>query len=65
MSDTPTPGLPGPAHRYGVPRQKVPPFARFKGTSAWRKYRRRAHEYALFQAAQKRAELAEGRVAGL
>ena len=53
MSDTSTPSLPEPAHRYGTPRQKVPPFARFKGTSAWRKDRRRAREYARFRAAEK------------
>ncbi len=31
-------------------RQKVPAFARFEGTSAWRKYSRRAQEYARFRA---------------
>jgi hypothetical protein len=31
--------------------QKVPPFARYKGTSAWRKYSRRVREHARFQAA--------------
>jgi hypothetical protein len=30
--------------------QKVPAFARYKGTSAWRKYRHRVRAYALFQA---------------
>lgn len=30
--------------------QKVPAFARFQGTSAWQKYKRRAHEYARFRA---------------
>lgn len=33
-------------------KQKVPPFARYRGTSAWRKYRRRVHDYARFRAAQ-------------
>ncbi len=51
MSDTSTPGLPKPTPRFGAPRQKVPPFARYKGTSAWRKYRNRAREYARFRAA--------------
>lgn len=37
---------------YSAPKQKVPPFARFKGTSVWRKYKLRAHEYALYKAAQ-------------
>ena len=39
------------------PRAKVPPFARYKGTSAWRKDRRRARAYALFQAAEKQRKL--------
>lgn len=30
--------------------QKVPPFARFKGTSVWRQFKRRAREYADFRA---------------
>lgn len=29
--------------------QKVPPFARFRGTSAWRKYTIRAREYAHYR----------------
>jgi hypothetical protein len=32
---------------------KVPAFARYKGTSAWRKYAKRVREYAHFQAAAK------------
>jgi hypothetical protein len=32
-------------------RQKVPPFARYKGTSAWHKYRVRVRQYARFRAA--------------
>ena len=32
-------------------RQKVPAFARYEGTSAWRKYANRVREYAHFQAA--------------
>ncbi len=32
-------------------KQKVPPFARYRGTSAWRKYSIRVREYAHFQAA--------------
>ena len=58
MSDIPTPGHPEPAHRYGTPRPKVPPFARFRGTSAWHKDRRRAREYARFRAAAKQAKQA-------
>lgn len=30
--------------------QAVPPFARYEGTSAWRKYRLRVKEYAAHQA---------------
>jgi hypothetical protein len=52
MSDT-TPTKPARPHR-----QKVPPFARYEGTSAWRKDRRRVREYARFKAAQKSAERA-------
>ena len=29
--------------------QKVPPFARYRGTSAWRKYHRRVREYTEFR----------------
>ena len=31
-------------------RQKVAPFARYEGTSAWRKYTKRVHEFARFRA---------------
>lgn len=55
MSDTPTSGPSEQARRYGAPRQKVPPFARYKGTSAWRKDRRRVRAYAWFRAAESRA----------
>ena len=40
-----------PSVKPGKTRQKVPPFARYKGTSAWRKDRRRVREYARFRAA--------------
>ena len=53
MSDTSTPGPSKAASRFGAPRQKVPPFARYKGTSAWRKDRRRVRAYAWFLAAAK------------
>jgi hypothetical protein len=33
--------------------QKVPAFARYEGTSAWRKYAKRVREYAHFQAEAK------------
>ena len=60
MSDTPTPGPTEAKRRYGAPRQKVPPFARYKGTSAWHKDRRRMRAYALFRAAAKQASQAPG-----
>lgn len=47
MSDTPSLSK---AARYGKPRPKVPAFARYEGTSAWRKYRRRVRAYARFRA---------------
>ena len=33
-------------------RQKVPAFARYQGTSAWRKYSHRVRQYARFRAAE-------------
>jgi hypothetical protein len=36
--------------------QKVPPFARYEGTSAWRKYRNRVREFNSFNAALNAAE---------
>ncbi len=56
MSDIPTPGLPEPTRRLEAPRQKVPPFARYRSTSAWQKNRRRAREYARFRAAANRID---------
>ncbi len=53
MSDTTPPDLHKTARGFAAPRQKVPAFARYEGTSAWRKDRRRAREYALFRAAAK------------
>lgn len=38
-----------------APRQKVPAFARYKGTSAWTKYRVRVRGYARFKATQAHA----------
>jgi hypothetical protein len=38
-----------------APRQKVPPFARYKGTSAWTKYRVRVREYTNFKSTQNQA----------
>ncbi len=39
---------------FAVP-QKIPAFARYKGTSAWQKYSRRVREYAHFRAAADQA----------
>lgn len=50
MSDTETPAQPAARSRA---RPKVAPFARYKGTSAWRKDRRRVRAYALFLATTK------------
>ncbi len=55
MSETKTPA---PPRRPGA-RQKVPAFARYEGTSAWHKDRRRVRAYARFKAAQKQAQPAE------
>ena len=53
MSDTPD--LPKTKQQYASSRPKVEPFARFEGTSAWHKYRRRARAYARFRAAARQA----------
>ena len=53
MSDTPTPAP--TERRFALARPKVPAFARYKGTSAWRNDRRRVKAYNLFRAAQKQA----------
>ena len=55
MTDAPTPAQPGAARRFSAARPKVPPFARYEGTSAWRKDRRRVRAYARFQAAARQA----------
>jgi hypothetical protein len=44
--------------QYSKARPKVPPFARYQGTSAWRKDRRRARAYAMYLAATKPAAAA-------
>ncbi len=50
MSDTSNPGPSNATRRPGASRPKVPPLARYKGTSAWRKDRRRVRAYARFLA---------------
>lgn len=45
------PQTPAKTARYGAPRPKVPPFARYEGTSVWRKDRKRVRAYAQFRAA--------------
>ena len=57
MSDISQSGL-SQAESRRATRQKVPPFARYKGTSAWKKDRRRAREYARFLEAAKPAQAA-------
>jgi hypothetical protein len=47
----PTSPQPTKAKRiYSPSRKKVPAFARYQGTSAWRKDRRRVRAYALYMA---------------
>ena len=55
MSETSTPDAAKPA-RFGNKRSKVPAFARFEETSAWKKYRGRARAYARFRAAARLAD---------
>jgi hypothetical protein len=55
MSDTTNPGLAKATRRFGAGRPEVAPFARFEGTSVWRKDRRRVRAYARFRAAAKQA----------
>jgi hypothetical protein len=50
MTDTAA-SAPAPTKTYAAARPKVPPFARYKGTSAWRKNKRRVRAYADFLAA--------------
>ncbi len=52
MTDTST--IPAPKS-YGRTRPKVPAFARYVGTSAWRSNKRRVREYYAHLAAQKMA----------
>ena len=49
MTDTKTPPVPATVRR-AAPRQKVPAFARYEGTSAWKKDRKRVRAYAAFKA---------------
>ena len=51
MSDTTPTGTPAAAHVYPPRRPKAAPFARYEGTSAWRKNRKRVRAYNLFKAA--------------
>ncbi len=55
MTDAKTPAHAKPV-RSTAPRQKVPAFARYEGTSAWRKDRKRVRAYAQFKAAAAQAQ---------
>lgn len=55
MSDASTPAPPEAARRFAAPRPKVPAFARYEGTSAWKKDRRRVRAYAWFHNHAKRS----------
>jgi hypothetical protein len=50
MTDISSPTAPATGKNYAAARPKVPPFARYKGTSAWRKNPRRVRAYAAFLA---------------
>ena len=50
MSETPT--TTSTKAGYARKRPKVPPFARFKGTSVWKQFKRRARAYARYKATQ-------------
>lgn len=56
MSDIANHSLPKAARRHAASSQKVPAFARYEGTSAWRKDRNRAREYARFRAMTKQVD---------
>ena len=60
MSDTAEPVLSKAARYPEAKRQKVPPFARYEGTSAWRKDRKRVREYARFRTSLGQARQAAG-----
>ena len=49
---------PTPTKTYAKSRPKVPAFARFEGTSAWKKDRNRARAYARFKAQTRQADRA-------
>lgn len=53
MTETQPAGAQKPDLASRRKRPKVPPFARYKGTSAWRKDRRRVRAYARFKAQEK------------
>lgn len=53
MSDTPAPAK--AKRSYPAARPKVPPFARYEGTSAWRGSKRRVKAYAMYLAKQQGA----------
>ena len=57
MTDTASTAAP---KNYGKKRPKVPAFARYQGTSAWRSNKRRVREYYAHLAAQKTAGHAVG-----
>jgi hypothetical protein len=54
MTDATTPA------RKRAPRQKVPAFARYEGTSAWKKDRKKVRAYAIFKEAAQKADAKPG-----
>ncbi len=53
MTDTKPAGAKKADRAYAARRPKAPAFARYEGTSAWRKDRRKVRAYAMFKAAEK------------
>jgi hypothetical protein len=56
MNDISHPVPPAAKDPRDASRPKVPPFARYRGTSAWRKDRKRVHAYALYLASVNKTE---------
>jgi len=56
MTEPTNPSTAKTGKSYAAARPKVPPFARYEGTSAWRKNKRRVRAYAAFRAAAAESE---------
>ncbi len=60
MTDKTPTGTKKPDHAYAARRPKTPAFARYEGTSAWRKDRRKVRAYAMFKAVEKAGHAGKG-----